>query len=297
MILKNEPKSSKAPGCCGRLCTELSCGYPFFSLDEQDGTVLDIKSTFAPGKTSDLKWLGWTFLIVRLSMIGWISGAGVAVAIIDAGPDAIYWPMCFTNLTALLTLACFLFACALQLLALLGEANMILSQPSSSKGPDSKFVTFVWFLYSTSVPFNLIVVINYWLLVYGKTSTLTVDTITLHGISCALLMIDGVLIAGIPIRAKHVVFSFTWGCLLVLWSIIHSLSDIGDGGLGAEDEHHFNEDDQLYIVLDWKHDPTSAFITAFLSLFVLLPFCFVISYIFALLNRHTVSEPKVVVKL
>lgn len=90
------------PGQIAVVLAELSRAYPFFSLDEQDGTVIDIKSTFAPGISSESNWLGWAFLIVRLAMIGWISGAGIAASIIAYGPgNARYWPLYFTSLTAL----------------------------------------------------------------------------------------------------------------------------------------------------------------------------------------------------
>lgn len=289
----NAEKDKVASGCCGRLKTELSSAYPLFSLDEQNGTVIDVKATFAPGVSSDSNRLGWTFFLVRLAMIGWISGAGVALSLQSFGSNIMYWPIYFTHLTAILTLTYFLLVCSLQLLALLGQGKKHLTQ-SSSKGPDSKLTTFIWTLYSTGVPANLIVVINYWLMVYDpERDVITLYSITMHGISCALMIIDGVLIAGIPIRAKHFAFSFTWGCLLLLWSVIHSLSGIGDGVWEGEDEDHSNEDDQLYAVLDWKHDPMTALIVALATLFALLPTCFVIGYIFALFNRKTLPVDSV----
>lgn len=278
--------ASKTTGCCRRLCTELSCAYRFYSLDEQDGNVLDINATFAPGVVDKGKQTvkGWGLFTLRLVMIAWISGPGITLNIYNdskLGPGAQrYWPIYFTSLTGLLTLAYFVCISALHLSSLLGKGKSYLFQPESASKPASKFVRFIWTLYSIGAPCNLIVVLNYWVLVFNPAtgSTASIDTITLHGISCALVLMDGNFISHIPIRAKHAALGFGYSCTLILWSIIHSFAKIGDGDKAGEDEDRFNEDDQIYSALDWKHNPKTAAINTGFTLLVVFPVCFVIVY-------------------
>ena len=129
---------------------------------------------------------------------------------------------------------------------------------------------------------NILVVLLYWTLDYEPGQTITINTISLHAGTCLLVLIDGNLIAKIPIRLKHIVFVESMAVLLVIWTLINDLTGIGDGVWPGEDSDQNNADDALYSVLDWSDDPGRAAIISVIVIFAVIPIVFVVCWMLTL---------------
>ena len=176
-----------------------------------------------------------------------------------------------THWTVVLTIVYFGIALAVSL------SPWSVEQPRHGE-PPSVLVRFAWAFYSCVLPMNILVVLLYWTLDYEPGQTITVNTISLHAGTCLLVLIDGNLIAKIPIRLKHIVFVESMAVLLVIWTLINDLTGIGDGVWPGEDSDQNNADDALYSVLDWSDDPGRAAIISVIVIFAVIPIVFVVCW-------------------
>ena len=125
---------------------------------------------------------------------------------------------------------------------------------------------------------NILVVLLYWTLDYEPGQTINFSTISLHAGTCLLVLIDGNVLATIPIRLKHIVLVESMAILLVIWTLINDLTGIGDGVWPGEDQNQNNADDALYSVLDWSDNPTKAAIISVIVIFVVIPVVFLLCW-------------------
>jgi len=291
MNYKQEEDTAPPPGCCSRLRSELRCSYPLFSLEEQGGRVLDVKGTFAPTLCNSL----WASLVVRLALFG-LCLAGmiysIAVAWNPLDGNKVSWVFFLTHWTLTITVLYFVLMTALHLSAIRSkdgeDGGRFLYQPSGpSEGQTvtGKLVRFTWALYAIAMPANIIVVLLYWTLDYEPgVSTIDFHNIFRHAISCALIFIDANVLSTIPLRAKQLIFPWMYSIVYVIWTIINSYAGIGDGEWPNEDEDQKNEDDALYSVIDWKHNPAKASVYAIAIVFVVFPLVYFFTWTFSVVG-------------
>lgn len=273
-------EDNTAPGCCGRLRAELKCSYPLFSLDELNGRQLDVKATFAPTLCGS-RWLSF---VLRLTLCLFLLG-GIIWSIVDWSPldGRTSWIFLLTHWTLLATVLYFVLAVILHQSALCGglatkdAGGRFLYQPESGH-PTSSLVRFTWAVYALAMPTNIIVVLLYWTLDYNVNSVMDFENMFKHALTCLLLLVDANFLSCIPLRMKQMIFPISFGVVYVIWTVINSLLDIGDGVWPWEDEDQTNQDDALYSVIDWKHNPASAAVYAVVIVGVVFPLVFLFSW-------------------
>jgi len=267
--------SPPSVSCFYRLRQELKCSYAFFSLDELNGTVLDINNTFAPDP------IVWTVL-ARIVLLGLAIGAMVYSIVKYPDENRWIWMGFLTHWTVVVTIAYFL------VMLLFCNCNLFrstyLEQPARGQ-PVSVLVRLAWFFYSLALPMNVLVVLLYWTLDYTPGQAVTFNTISLHAGTCFLVLIDGNIVSKIPIRFKHIVLVESAGLLLVVWTLINDLVGIGDGRWDGEDANQNNKDDALYSVLDWSDSPGKAAIISVVVLLVVVPLVFFLCWSLSLWSR------------
>ena len=284
---KQEEDTAPPPGCCGRLRSELRCSYPLFSLEEQGGRALDVKGTFAPTLCNSM----WASLAVRVALFGLcLAGMIYSIAVAWNPLDGkVSWVYFLTHWTLTITVLYFVLVTTLHISAMRtkdGEDGVrFLYQPSGPSEVPSKLVRFTWAIYAIAMPANIIVVLLYWTLDYQPgVSSVDFHNIFRHAISCALIFIDANVLSTVPLRAKQVVFPWLYAVVYVIWTIINSYAGIGDGEWPDEDADQTNEDDALYSVIDWKHNPAKASVYAVVIVFVALPLVYLFTWTFSIVG-------------
>merc|ERR1740139_1781949 len=136
----------------------------------------------------------------------------------------------------------------------------------------------MWFLYLWSVPNELIITLLYWTLDYPvkEDKSLQFHGVTNHGIIALLLLIDGNLIARIPLRIKHIAVMQIYSVLYLIWTIIHAFSGLGNGN---------RKGDTLYEVIDWKNKTIATLITSILIVVVVVPIMFMLAWLLTLIGK------------
>ena len=137
-------------------------------------------------------------------------------------------------------------------------------------------VKITWFFYGVAAPVELMIVLLYWTLDYKSGDSISYGTIYAHAILAVLLLIDGNLISHIPIRSKQIIFSTCVAILYVIWTIIHSAADIGNGNYDG---------DLLYNVIDWKDKPAKTSVYVVIIITVVNPIMFCIVWYCSLIGR------------
>ena len=191
-----------------------------------------------------------------------------------------------THWTLTITVLYFVLVTALHVSAMRAEdGGRFLRQPSEGRSVTSKLVRFTWATYAIAMPANIIVVLLYWTLDYEPgVSPVDFHNIFRHAISCALLLVDANVLSTVPLRAKQVVFPWLFAVVYVLWTIINSYAGIGDGEWPWEDKDQKNEDDALYSVIDWKHNPAKASVYAVVIVFVAFPLVYLFTWSFSVVG-------------
>lgn len=201
------------------------------------------------------------------------------------------WIFFLTHWTLLATDLYFVLVVILHQSAMCGgratedAGGRLLYQPGPGQ-PASSLVRCTWAVYALAMPANVIVVLLYWTLDYDPVdSTIDFHNIFRHALTCVFLLVDANFLSLIPLRMKQCIFPLSYGVVYVLWTVINSLLDIGDGVWPWEDEDQTNQDDALYSVLDWKHNPASATVYAVVIVGVVFPLVFLFSWTFSAIAR------------
>ena len=260
-------------GCCYRFRQELRCSYGFFSLDELNGTVLDVKNTFAPGPKL------WPVLVLGRILLAAAAIFAMVYSIVNYPSENRWiWMGFLTHWTVVVTIAYLAIILAVTL------SPKALAQPANGK-PPTVLVRLAWAFYSLALPMNVLVVLLYWTLDYQPGQAINFSTISLHAGTCFLVLLDGNLFSRIPIRMKHILLVESTAVLLVIWTLINDLVGIGDGIWEGEDADQNNADDKLYSVLNWSDDPAKAAIISVLVIFVVIPIIFVLCWMLSIWSR------------
>lgn len=224
------------------------------------GGVLDVKQTF--GVCGD----GVPYLSIFIKSItcAWaIAVLGQSIAK-QTHPEfwialLSYWGWIVTNLYFLCSIACTLFL----------SRSQFRQQGQSSAG---WLPNLTWSLFAMALPAEILICILYWVLDYD--GNLDYVRVMVHGGGILLIIVDGVVVNRIPIRAKQLIFSELLSVTWIIWSIIHDLAGIGNPNRNDGDPD--TDDDSIYGAISWKNSTTSAVVLSVAVVLVVNPLLFLL---------------------
>lgn len=251
----DEKDTTKPVTCCTFFCADIRT--PAFSLREPNGSIIDVTKSFVPSSTWSIVLMRAAFLIYTIVTI--------TVGIVVESKERWLWIGFLTSWSAIFTFVYqgAVFACTMK--------PDLLLQPEIGEIPNW-WTRFLWGMYSLATTFEMCIVFQYWGLLYEKGNEITFYNVSSHGVLAAFLLFDGLVVATIPVRVRHLLISMLTAVIYLTWQIIHAYSGIGlrrENNVGAP----------LYDVLDWREDPLSATILSLLTIFVMVPLFFFIIWI------------------
>ena len=249
--------STSASCCCtlSRWRAEYALGW--FSVEDFNGKTIDTQRTFCPRPRWIVVPLKVFFFATTLSVIVY------NILTIQYSPKP-FWLAWYTNWTVLVVL----FYQQLSAMTVLCTQLPHPTQPTP-------LLKATWLTYPWAATTSLAATILYWLLVYNPEDDdkLTFLTVVKHGILSLLVLTDGLVVSYIPVRIKHLWIPFVFNLLYILWSIVHSFTDIGNPFKKGDDDYYTQDDDNdaIYKALNWNKRPVNALLYSILSNLVLFP--------------------------
>ena len=143
-----------------------------------------------------------------------------------------------------------------------------------------RLIKITWLLYSTTAPLSLAIGMLYWIGIAPGQSpqdSMTYVCIMEHGVIGLTVLIDGVMVGSIPVRAKQYVFLLVVCISYLLWSLVNYILKLGNGEWGPA-----YDDDSLYPVLNWSWE--SRRVAAIVSSFAIIVLCPVLFWVVWMLS-------------
>lgn len=115
-----------------------------------------------------------------------------------------------------------------------------------------------WLFFTVGSHASLLITPMFWGFVYDPNIDLLHRSIAEHGLPLITVLIQGWYLDAIPIRLRHWNACFGFYMLYLLWSVVHDIILTGMGN------PHYEKQDSIYNVLDWKNTPgfTGLLVTA-----------------------------------
>lgn len=242
-------------GCCISIKHELLHASMYdlserVSSTEPSTKTLDIKNIFAPRPQ-------WLFIGIKFACAAWLL-ASLVVATLEYNPTPEYfyvylsaWGFVFTVLY---------FICSFLTAAVLA-CHQRGQNEDAMTGKSGILIKTTWSLFSLAFPFELVITVLFWVLVYDG-GAVDYTGLILHGIAWIVIGIDGILINRIPMKMKQFIFCETIAICYTVWSVLHSVLNVGT----PYDEE--GEDGPIYDAVDWKNDTGFAVGLALALLFI-----------------------------
>lgn len=268
-----------------RFLFELRPSYPLFSLEEAACTedlngskprrYIDVKQSFAP------HWMAISF---RLFFLAW----SLQVLYTDVStypPHNLYiymgylthWGHFLSNLYFLCSFLCTIIPWAVR-------------QPTGDmRMRPGRLVRTTWGLYSCVAPLEIAITLLYWSGTTFISGHGTYVSAMEHGGIALLILIDGLLVGIVPVRAKHLFYLVVVSFCYLSWSVFDAFLEIGNGEWGPA-----YEDDALYPVLNWNQDRKGATIVSAFVICVLSPGLFFGCWALSLLKSKGSSNSSAV---
>lgn len=264
---------------------ECDVDYHYFSLQEDfDYNAIHVQKSFAPTNLFGMPvLLRWFLCYVTYAVIR----SDYHDAIHHKESNIIVYFSHLTNITLVVSLCYQALSSFLSILAIVrSKHDIILYQPqievkNMQKGQirPGAFVCLTWLLYSISLPCEFVVAIGYWSLDYNPDIPMTFVNFYKHAMIGFFILIDGLILGRIPLRAKHWKGVFIYGILYLLWSLVYSYYKMG--------KHH----GVIYAFIDWRGNPHQAAAVFFLLLFVMAPIVFYICWLISAVDGICICCP------
>ena len=165
------------------------------------------------------------------------------------------------------------------------DIPVVIEEDESNKAIP-KLIKITWLLYSTTAPLSLAIAMFYWIGIAPGQSTqdsLNYVCIMEHGIIGIIVLIDGVLVGTIPVRAKQYVCLLAVCISYLLWSLVNYILKLGNGDWGPA-----YDDDALYPVLNWSWE--SRRVAAIVSSFATIVLCPVLFWVVWMLSLSSLEN-------
>eukprot|EP00578_Thalassiosira_sp_NH16_P027103 CAMPEP_0181082538 /NCGR_PEP_ID=MMETSP1071-20121207/3674_1 /TAXON_ID=35127 /ORGANISM="Thalassiosira sp., Strain NH16" /LENGTH=302 /DNA_ID=CAMNT_0023164129 /DNA_START=226 /DNA_END=1134 /DNA_ORIENTATION=- len=205
------------------------------SIDERH---LDIEWTFSPRPrpiylTAKIFILAWTIAITFHS----ISGA----------THKVFW-------LAYLTHWGVMFTVAYMLMSVSSAIYLAVRPPKTNttvlEGRTGLLLKMTWALFAISLPAEVVITILFWVLEFN--GSLTYVSVMVHGGFAILLLLDGLLLSRIPLRAKQFFLSQALCLTYICWGLVHAyVGNIGN----PYKEDGTQDDDAIYASIAWMNNP------------------------------------------
>jgi len=232
---------------------------PAFTLKEPNGNTIDLQESFAPSPTLA------TLLIRAILIIYTIVSIVISIVEDDERWIWIGYLTHWSSIFALVYLICGL-ACTIK--------PSLLSQADGKETPNL-FVRFLWSMFSVATVFSLCVTFLYWGLLHRAGNAVRFDIVSMHGILAIVLLIDGLVLATIPVKLRQMLYAMLTAAIYLVWQVIHTFT-----GIGVRKEN--NVGGPLYDQLDWKNNPMFAAILSVVTIFVMMPVTFLLVWILSM---------------
>ena len=249
-------KGSSVLCCCPLFLAELK--LPFWSLRETNGKVISVQESFAP--LPKLRTL-----VIKLALFSW----SLSVLIFDFQRYQDEFDFYFIYLTHWGLLIAIIYFLVSLLNTIFGVAEQ-----SSSDAKPGFFVRFAWGLFSAAATNQALITILFWSIEHQRGVPVDYYSWMKHGVVALLILLEGLLVNRIPVRAKHYLFVFVFDTLYLIWSVVHDLLGIGNPFRMDGDPN--TDDDAIYAVLNWKERPLFTSAIALSAIFLAAPLFFYI---------------------
>ena len=265
-VTKEQSSQTMTVGTRHRM--ESSIHYHYFSpYEDFDNAIIHVQKSFAPANMLGIPFLFrlfFCYLSYRVLKTDYYDSIHIKES------NCIMYFSHLTNMTLTLSVVYQFLSSFLSILALIRRKHyIILHQPkhnvrSINDGQlrPGALVCFTWLLYTIVLPGQFLVAFGYWSFDYTPDELMTFINLYKHAYIGVLLLLDGLIIARIPLRVKQWKGVFIYGIVYLLWSIVFSYYKMGkNNGI-------------IYEFIDWRGNPHLAAAIFFLLVFVMAPFVF-----------------------
>jgi len=271
--------------CCRRMIAEF-CLHPYTVL-EGSGRVIDVPRSFAPQP-----W--YITFPLKCIPLGIALDTMIRDLVFYDGDVGFYWAY-FENWCLILNILYLLISASTSMLFCFKPQQPF---PGYNRAPCH--VCVMWGLFPVAVVNSILSLFLYWILVADNedgnpSSDIDYFSISKHVVIPLLLLLEGQVLNRIPIRFSHLVWSQIFTILYMIWTMFHSITDIGNPDADPEvaittmmlgvsfsgatyDDYR---DMPIYSFLDWN-DPEKKGWSAFgcaMAIGVVAPIIFIILYL------------------
>lgn len=243
-------KNDEQDGDESRYMTELQ-ERNLFTIKETTGKYVDIPASFAPRP----KWWMVLFKFVIFVVVAYM----LVGEIIKTSPKAFFFAT-FDH-WALTVTTMYLF------MSLVGNITRKASSDpdfASGKYLPTMWHKITWVLFEIAAPSQLLATIAFWAFEYEGVDPEIM--LMVHGIVLVLLLMEGLGVNRIPVRINHQWFFLAFIYAFLLWTLIHSYTQIGNPAKFGEIS--------LYSFLQWNVTPVQAVLSTILILIVIAPLAY-----------------------
>ena len=153
---------------------------------------------------------------------------------------------------------------------------------ASLYGPHSLLVRLTWASFTLAAPAEVIITMLYWILDHRPGDPVGFTILMNHGGIGLLLVLDGLMIGGIPFRVAQMPLFVIFCMAYLSWTLIFAKSDISNPNRA--------DDDRIYDAIRWNEDPKDAILLSALCAVVLPPAVFLLLRAISLRRRKLVPS-------
>lgn len=256
----------------------------FFSLEECNGKVIDVRASFAPEPL-------WRTAVIR--SIFFIFTVSTVIYDLIMTPEAklfihfgylTNWGQVYVLIYQLSVLICTVKPSLLHV---------------REDGTPGNMIRFLWSMYTVAASNQLTLSVLFWVLVYSPDLSITFPMISNHGITALLVLFDGNFVGHIAVRLKHFLLVELTAVIYVAWNMIHSYSGIGTNKVEQNEN-------ALYDFLNWKNETKASAIVVLAVLLVVIPMFFLVVWLLSLWStcckcngsrRRTIKDERIAKEL
>jgi len=269
---QTSPSKPRSTACCGRIRDDWS--LQLFALQEEPGAlgrVVDVEASFAatsslPSRQPKWRILGFKFLLAAWTLSILLNDL---LQVYESSEERKYYLIYLTNWCHLFTVVYSWLSLTISLFP-----TLLAQQPAATAtATPGLIVRVTWGLYSAVAVIQMAVALLFWLLEYNVGSGCpSYSSLLKHGGFMICILLEGLVLNSIPIRAKHVLFPTTFAILYLTWTVLHAL--LGIGNPFREDQDPQTDDDTIYGAISWRQRPQLSAQIAAGTLFLVIPVLF-----------------------
>ncbi len=216
--------------CCARIKSELRWENLGLNVSSESIPWVNQFGDFG-WNSSRFAYVVWRGILTSTITAGF--SLDLAIDVLDG--VAAWFPIYLSN-WAIFVESCYLgSAFSIALWIYTKQPDPTSEQPLSTK--------VAWLLRSIGQPGSLVVSVAYWALVHdGK---ITLKTLWIHAINSLVVLID-ILTSCHEVRIMHYAYVLAFGCLYIIWTVIHYHANIQDG--------HSPSNRYIYSAIDWSKE-------------------------------------------